>query len=125
MSRIDDVTLDLLKQMLEVDPRKRISAKAVLSHPYFNTSPVPCDPKELRLLDGDSHEFLLRVQRGNKALSLKSGASTISCNSRMTTIQQRGEKATVGVRKRALFGLLDESALAPSTKESCTVQPPH
>jgi len=33
---LDIEGIDLLKRMLQLDPRKRISAKAALSHPYFN-----------------------------------------------------------------------------------------
>lgn len=35
-SNIDDLGLDLLWQMIQIDPAKRISAKRALNHPYFN-----------------------------------------------------------------------------------------
>ena len=35
--RLDDVGVDLLTKMLQYNPVKRISAKAALSHPWFNT----------------------------------------------------------------------------------------
>ncbi|XP_051225457.1 cyclin-dependent kinase B2-1 [Lolium perenne] len=34
--RLDPVGVDLLKGMLQYDPKKRISAKSALEHPYFN-----------------------------------------------------------------------------------------
>jgi serine/threonine protein kinase len=33
---LDELGLDLLNRMLKYDPNTRISAKAALSHPYFN-----------------------------------------------------------------------------------------
>ncbi|XP_069761673.1 cyclin-dependent kinase 2 isoform X2 [Narcine bancroftii] len=40
---LDEVGRDLLAQMLQYDPNKRISAKSTLSHPFFQdvTKPVP------------------------------------------------------------------------------------
>lgn len=35
-TNIDEVGLDLLWQMIQIDPAKRISAKRALSHPYFD-----------------------------------------------------------------------------------------
>lgn len=34
--QIDDSGLELLYMMLEYDPKKRITAKSALKHPYFN-----------------------------------------------------------------------------------------
>ena len=40
---------DLIKKMLELDPRKRISVAEALEHKYFNSSPTACLPLELPL----------------------------------------------------------------------------
>ncbi len=114
VDRVDETTLDLLGRLLTPEPSKRLSAKAALSHPYFLAFPPPCDPKELAQVDGDSHEFLLRVQQGNRALSsVRSGTSSLSSGSKMG-------KTMVWPRKRALFAPEESSVAAPSTKESCT-----
>ena len=34
---------DLLKQLLTLDPVKRISVTLALSHPWFYENPLPCD----------------------------------------------------------------------------------
>lgn len=103
--------------MLELDPKKRISASKALMHPYFSTKPLACDPKDIPLLDGDSHEFLIRIQHGNKALAIKQD------NSAMCGLVDRSKKTKQIIRasKRQLSIPQDESALAPSTKESCVV----
>ena len=37
----------LLKQLLALDPQRRISAKEALEHPYLHSSPAPCAPADL------------------------------------------------------------------------------
>ena len=41
--------LDLLRQMLSLDPNQRIGAKAALDHPYFKSNPLGCKPCEIPL----------------------------------------------------------------------------
>ena len=61
--------LNLLEKLLELDPKKRISARAALVHRYFRVEPlVPSDPSELGSIDlGDSncgyHEFQTKQRR--------------------------------------------------------------
>lgn len=38
-----DKGIDLLESMLTFDPKKRITAKEALNHPYFKESPLPKD----------------------------------------------------------------------------------
>lgn len=97
-----------MKQMLELDPNKRISASEALKHPYFLKFPNACDPKELELLGGDSHEFLLRIQQGNRELSLKRNITSKKLE-------------VVKAKKRRLEIKQDDCNLAPSTKESCNI----
>lgn len=48
MSKFDvdlsEAGMDLLLRCLEMDPKKRISAKEALSHEFFREQPLPCDP---------------------------------------------------------------------------------
>ena len=48
-----DDTLDLLSKLLMYDPRRRLSAKDALGHPYFVNSPRPTVPEELPKSQGD------------------------------------------------------------------------
>ncbi|KAI0223407.1 hypothetical protein L0F63_004537, partial [Massospora cicadina] len=36
--------LDLMGQLLALDPKQRISARDALEHPYFSEAPAPKDP---------------------------------------------------------------------------------
>lgn len=38
-------TVDLLDQLLKINPKERITAAAALEHDYFWTDPLPADPK--------------------------------------------------------------------------------
>lgn len=52
--------------MLEFDPRKRITAKEALKHPYFHTAPLPCSPSELPKIEGELKELNFRDERNQK-----------------------------------------------------------
>ena len=56
--------LDLLKQLLRLDWRKRINAVDALQHDYFKTAPLPARPEDLPKYD-DSHELDSR-RRGHE-----------------------------------------------------------
>lgn len=46
---VSETALDLLRQMLCLNPAKRISAAQALEHPYFSALPLACEPSELPL----------------------------------------------------------------------------
>ena len=56
-----DEALDLLLQLLVLDPARRITATQALAHPFFSTGPAP-EPLSLSHLE-NSHEFATRVRR--------------------------------------------------------------
>lgn len=61
--------MNLLEKLLELDPKKRLTANRALTHLYFQMGPVaPEDPKELGTIDlgGDGagyHEFQTKKRR--------------------------------------------------------------
>jgi len=56
------LAVDLLKKLLTLDPKKRITAKEALTHDYFWTSPEPALPKDLPTY-APSHELDARKAR--------------------------------------------------------------
>ena len=63
-SRLGQHGIDLLKQLLCLDWRKRINAIDALQHEYFQTAPHPARPEELPRYE-DSHELDAR-RRGHE-----------------------------------------------------------
>ncbi|KAM7262282.1 hypothetical protein ACFE04_021359 [Oxalis oulophora] len=60
--QINKHALNLLDQLLELDPSKRISAKDALDADYFWTEPLPSDPKSLPKYES-SHEYQTKRAR--------------------------------------------------------------
>jgi serine/threonine protein kinase len=54
---LDEHAIDLILKMLEYDPRKRITAKNALSHPYFTEDPKPCEISALPKIEGEFKEL--------------------------------------------------------------------
>ena len=80
--RADSLALDLLDRLLALNPTKRLSAREALEHPYFAGAVDDCGVSMDQLVEGDSHEFLLRVQQANKALSVSVPSEVSSLPSR-------------------------------------------
>ncbi|KAE8259614.1 hypothetical protein A4X13_0g904 [Tilletia indica] len=64
----DHQMLHLLQQMLQLDPKKRISAREALAHPWFWTRPYPADPKKLPKYEPSKE--MDRAKREAKQLAL-------------------------------------------------------
>ncbi|KAK0528437.1 serine/threonine protein kinase, CMGC, CDC2/CDK sub [Tilletia horrida] len=60
--------LHLLEQMLALDPKKRISAREALAHPWFWKRPYPADPKKLPKYEPSKE--MDRAKREAKQLAL-------------------------------------------------------
>jgi len=54
--------LSLIDLFLQLNPKKRITAKDALTHDYFYNDPMPCDPSELPRYEA-SHEFQVKKRR--------------------------------------------------------------
>lgn len=67
-AKIGKIGLDLLKNLLMLDWRKRVNALDALKHPYFTTEPLPANPRDLPKYK-DSHELDSR-RRGNEKRAL-------------------------------------------------------
>lgn len=56
--------LNLVTQLMHLDPRKRITAVESLNHDYFWTKPLPKKPEQLPVFDVESaHEFQAKKRR--------------------------------------------------------------
>lgn len=56
----DEVCLDLLEKLLTYNPAKRLNATQAMDHPFFKTKPHPCLPKQIKKLDIEYHDYLIR-----------------------------------------------------------------
>ena len=64
--KIDSEGFDLLKRMLELDPRKRIKIKEALQHEYFKIEPMMIDKSKFPIIEKDSHDYQVnQIYKGN------------------------------------------------------------
>ena len=56
----DEVCFDLLEKLQTYNPAKRLDAKQAMEHPFFKTSPHPCYPSEIKKLETEYHDYLIR-----------------------------------------------------------------
>eukprot|EP00300_Choanocystis_sp_HF-7_P012021 c17711_g1_i2.p1 GENE.c17711_g1_i2~~c17711_g1_i2.p1 ORF type:complete len:263 (-),score=48.10 c17711_g1_i2:91-879(-) len=54
---IDPIALNLLEQMLALDPSRRISAAQALDHDYFWTDPMPLEPSQIAPYELACHDY--------------------------------------------------------------------
>lgn len=67
------VSIQLLDQLLQLNPTKRPTCAEALSHPYFMTElPHPCPKSELPKIEGDWHEFEGKQRRKKPASEFSS-----------------------------------------------------
>jgi serine/threonine protein kinase len=65
-SFFDDEFFDLISKMLVVDPKRRIRAQEALDHKYFIMDPPAWEPQELPLLNRDSHDYMVKMEKRGK-----------------------------------------------------------
>ena len=53
---VDDITFDLIKKLLELNPKNRITAEQALNHDFFKVEPHMCKPEELPKIE-ELHEY--------------------------------------------------------------------
>ncbi|KAJ1650037.1 kinase subunit of RNA polymerase II carboxy-terminal domain kinase I [Dispira simplex] len=56
--------MHFMEQLLQFNPKQRLSAQQALEHPYFTSEqPKPALPEEIPLIDGDWHEYEYKAKR--------------------------------------------------------------
>ena len=63
---MDDDAIDLITKMLDYNPKVRITATQALQHKYFTTEPLPCEPNEIPIIEGELKELNFREARNQK-----------------------------------------------------------
>ena len=61
--QIDNEGIDLLEGLLAYNPKHRLSAKSALAHPWFRTSPYPCQPFQIQKMDKEYHDYMHRAEK--------------------------------------------------------------
>lgn len=64
-AQLPEDAIDLAVNLLQVDPKKRLTASLALKHPFMTGKPKPS--AALPPIDGDWHEFECKQRRKNKA----------------------------------------------------------
>lgn len=70
-STLEPITLDLLTQLLTLNPANRIKVSDVLNHPYFTVEPLPCAKEEIPKIELECHEYTIRKAYLKKKLAMQ------------------------------------------------------
>ena len=63
-SRIDDITFDLLKKMICLNPKERITIEQAFKHPYFTThEPKMCEEKDMPKIEEELHYYTYKMKK--------------------------------------------------------------
>ena len=65
-NNFDDVTINLLKRMICINPKNRISIEDALNHPYFSTPPLMCKQEEMPKIEEELHYHALKMKYQNQ-----------------------------------------------------------
>jgi hypothetical protein len=70
----DPQAVDLLRQLLQLNPAKRLAARDALRHAWLWADPLPCPAADLTRNLVDSHEFTVKKRRAEAAASGAGGS---------------------------------------------------
>ena len=63
-SKIDDITFDLLKKMVCLNPKERITIEQALKHPYFvSHEPKMCNEKDMPKIEEELHYYTYKLKK--------------------------------------------------------------
>lgn len=64
---IDDVTFDLIRRMLILNPKERITLEQIKNHPFFTThEPKMCEAKDMPKIEEEMHFYEYRLKEEEK-----------------------------------------------------------
>ena len=63
-NKIDEVTFDLLKKMICLNPKERITIEQAFKHPYFTThEPKMCEEKDMPKIEEELHYYSYKMKK--------------------------------------------------------------
>lgn len=88
-AKFSDTVIDLLANMLTLDPEKRLTASKALTHPWFSEQPLACRKEDLPKRLESTHEF--QAKRRRQASHLNQANSRRESRGRERSVQASRE----------------------------------
>lgn len=93
--KMSELGFDLASQLLQMNPRKRVTADEALTHPWFTLEPLPEPLDFLQGIDGEWHEYELKKFRRREKKRAEEEARQKSVNADLAPLTEKLEPPLV------------------------------